>query len=283
MSLKRVLNFKKDTDSYTLEIIVPSIGHCEAIKRNNNQLFKNDKIKFTVLEGRITDEIIDLCTVNRIDLYERTNDDSPESVLIEYLRDTIEQETAWVVLYADEMILDDSLHRLQGFQTGAIYVDRYEFFYGINSRTFFRQIRGGSGTMRKILIDSLKYKNSIHDFWEVKTEKSLSSFILPVGHMHEYVMADDYGKGGRYVVRELEVILNHRFRKALFFKRFGLRILRRFLNIKLLIRQKEIYFFLLSAQIIESFLALMFILEIQMKNQRDSLEEKSLGNGNTKF
>jgi hypothetical protein len=268
MQLKKIFDSNITIDQILIELIIPSHDNYIEILDNYRHLFNINEIKITILESKITDNILALSNFSNINLLERITDDPPESYFIYYINNILKDTNRFFFIYADEFITLDQIKILFYNNSNLIYLNRFECFYNLNSNLFSKQLRGGSYQTILEIIDSFGFKKSFHDFWNYNNSSKYSDVQLDVLHLHKYDVLRDYGKSSKYVFEEIKMLKKYNYFKLYFLKRFFFRLLSRLLNIKLLLNNYKIYLYLLFAQIIESSNAVLFILENKLKNKK---------------
>jgi hypothetical protein len=267
MELKRIQESNSNNFNFILEIILPSYDSFDEISLNFDHIFKSDLIKITVLETKITSRIIELCSKNNVFLYERMTDDSPENYFLFYINKFVKHDNYLLFLYADEYFSFEELNRIFNAEFDLLFLNRFEFFYGENSNLNSKQLRGGRVSKLKSVIKTFVFKKSFHDFWLYNNVDNFTELCLEVSHLHKYDVFQDYGKSSKYVFEEIKLLSMQSNFKFVFVKRFLLRLISRIVNVKLLFKNRNIYAYLIFAQIIESSNAILFILENKFKKK----------------
>ncbi len=267
MELKNILESNKRIGHFELEIILPSYGNYQEIISNFDHILKLNNFKITILESKLSENIIELCKKYNLSLFQRIYEDTPENYFLFYINNFVQHGSLVLIVYADEYLSIKDLSKVDISEYELIFLNRYEFFYGNNSFLYSKQLRGGIVSRLKDLGESFKYKKSFHDFWLYRNVNNFPELCLNVHHMHNYDVLNDYGKSSKYVFEELKILSSNNNFKILFFKRFILRLISRLLNIRLFFQNKKIYAYLVIAQIIESSNAILFTIENKLKNQ----------------
>ena len=281
MKLKKILDFSEDRAVKKLEIVVVSHENYDNIVNNFSHLWGVSWLQIVVLETTMSDKLLVLCKSQKIRLYERLDCTTAgvEKNFVDYFQSESNINRRILFLYSDEFVTLGEITRALQSSAPLIYVQRCEFFYGLDSGLLSKQFRGGAWKETSQIIYGLGTTTGWHNFWCYKNHLGVQSYNLRINHLHHYDVLSDYGKSSRYVYSEISCLRARVGFKFWFIKRFGFRLVRRILNIRLLVDAPWIYLYLIFAQIIESAHAFMFLVEDRLRGDYKNIRYEAEKNG----